>query len=58
MPDVTDRHAGPPDEPGWPESPPRRPESPEWPVSASADAELVKVPTDEPVEGEELDATR
>ena len=49
--DVTDRHAGPPDEPGWPED--GGPESPEWPVSQTAETELVKVPIDEPVEGEE-----
>jgi hypothetical protein len=49
VPDVTDRHAGPPDEPGWPEVPPRLPDSPEWPVAASADTELVKVPLDDPV---------
>ena len=50
VPDVTDRHAGPPDEPGWPEN--GGPESPEWPVAASVETELVKVPTDEPVEEE------
>ena len=51
--DVTDRHAGPPDEPGWPIDS-GQPESPEWPVSASADAELVKTPIgDELVEGED-----
>ena len=49
--EVTDRWAGPPDEPGWPEGD-GGPVSPEWPVSASADAELVKVPIDEPIEGE------
>jgi len=52
VPDVTDRWAGPPDEPGWPEDG-GGPISPEWPVAASADAELVKVPIDEPVEGED-----
>ena len=50
VPDVTDRHAGPPDEPGWPED--GGPDSPEWPVSATAETELVKVPTGEPVEEE------
>ena len=49
--DVTDRHAGPPDEAGWPED--GGPESPEWPVSVSVDAELVKTAIgDELAEGE------
>ena len=52
VPDVTDRHAGPPDDPDWPVDS-GLPESPEWPVSQSADAELVKVPIDEPVEEQE-----
>ena len=47
VPDVTDRHAGPPDGPGWPED--GGPDSPEWPVAATADTELVKVPTEEEV---------
>ena len=49
--EVTDRAAGPPDEPGWPED--GGPESPEWPVSESAETDVVKVPIDEPVEGED-----
>jgi hypothetical protein len=49
VPDVVNRHAGPSDELGWPDVPPRDPESPEWPTSASADVELDKVPLDEPV---------
>lgn len=53
VPEVTNRHEGPPDEPGWPDVPPDSPESPEWPVAQSAETELVKVPNDEPVEGEE-----
>lgn len=52
VPDVTSRHEGPPDEPGWPDDP-GGPDSPEWPVAQTADAELVKTPLDEPVEGEE-----
>ena len=52
VPEVTDRHAGPPaNELGWPEN--GGPESPEWPVSETVETELVKVPIDEPVEGEE-----
>lgn len=50
VPEVLDRHAGPPDEAGWPDVPPQAPDSPEWLVAASADAELVKVPTTESVE--------
>jgi hypothetical protein len=55
VPDVTNRHEGPPDEPGWPDPPPDSPDSPAWPTSTSADVELEKTPIDEPVEeyGEE-----
>ena len=51
--EVTDRHAGPPDDPAWPPIDSGGEESPEWPVSETADAELVKVPIDEPVEEED-----
>ena len=44
VPDVTDRHAGPSDELGWPEIPPRAPDSPEWPVAQTADTDIVKEP--------------
>jgi hypothetical protein len=50
VPDVTDRYAGPPDEPGWPEPPPHDPESPEWPTAATADTDVLKVPIDAPVD--------
>jgi hypothetical protein len=50
VPDVTNRHEGPPDEPGWPDPPPDDPNSPAWPVAASAELELDKTPIDEPVE--------
>jgi hypothetical protein len=50
VPDITDRHAGPPDEPGWPEPPPHDPESPEWPTVATADTDVLKVPIDAPVD--------
>jgi hypothetical protein len=55
VPDVTNRHEGPPDEPGWPDVPPDSPDSPAWPTSTTADVELEKTPIDEPVEeyGEE-----
>lgn len=53
VPDVTNRHAGPPDEPGWPDLDVGQPESPEWGVAQTAELELVKVPIDEPAEGEE-----
>jgi hypothetical protein len=49
--EVVDRHAGPPDEDGWPDN--GGSVSPEWPVSESADVEVVKVPIgDELVEKE------
>ena len=37
VPDVTNRHAGPPDEPGWPDVDDGGPESPEWGRRATAD---------------------
>jgi hypothetical protein len=51
--EVTNRHEGPPDEPGWPDVDDGGPESPAWGTSTSADVELVKTPIDEPVEGEQ-----
>jgi hypothetical protein len=53
VPDVTNRHEGPPDEPDWPDIDDGGPNSPTWGVAQSVDAELEKVPIDEPVEGEE-----
>ena len=50
VPDVTDRHAGPPDEPGWPEN--GGPDSPEWPVAETVETELEKIELDKSVEEE------
>lgn len=52
VPEVVDRHAGPPDDPGWPEPTPGDPASPEWPVSETADVELDKVAIGDPVQSE------
>jgi hypothetical protein len=49
VPDVTNRHAGPPDIAEWPADP-GTPESPEWPVALTHEEQLEKTPIEEDVD--------